>query len=129
MPRLFICISLACTLLVTACAKNNNSSNILYGVWVNENLPTDTLRFVLQSGKNMLQLNMSFNTSLPAYTAYEYSFVDGKLSVAMDAPSGPFRQIDSFVWIEQGKTFEILGFQLYTFMSSSVTRFRYRKIS
>jgi hypothetical protein len=130
MHRLFTFLCAVTVLLaVASCSKSNNNSNTLQGVWVNENLPNDTLRFVQKFGKNILQVNMSFNPALPTYTEYEYKFVDGKLWVALAPTASPDHPIDSFTWIDQGKKFEILGFQLYLFMSSSTTHFRYHKVS
>ena len=127
----FCCILVPVLLLLApACTKKTaaSSDSQLYGIWVNENGPGDTLRFMQVGSKNVLRMNASFNTPVPTYTDYEYSFTNGQLSLATAAPSGPWRLISSFTWLQQGKEFDVLAFQLYLFLSSSVTHGRYRRI-
>ena len=62
------------------------------------------------------------------YTELEYSFKDGKLAAAVFGPFSEMRTIDSFTWKQENKTFDILIYQLYSFISSSATHGVYIKI-
>jgi hypothetical protein len=129
MLRLFICLAIGWALLATACSKNNgDNESILYGTWVKGIQAGDTLWFMKKAGKNIMRSNQSFNPGLTVYTEEEYSFKNGKLARVLQAPSSALSQLDSFTWKRQGKEFEILGYQLFPFMSSTVTRFTYTKI-
>jgi len=130
MLRFFAYLSIVCMLLVAACSKSNSGNEtIFYGTWVNSNAPKDTLQFTRRDGKNILRTNQSFNTSLPNNQETEYSFINGKLAVYVFGPNEAFNLVTSFAWIQEEKQFDILGFQLYPFMSSSTTHFTYTKIN
>ena len=130
MVRLSIIACIAC-LLALACTKSktdNNPEAALYGVWVNGNVPNDTLWFMNKGGKNILRYNNSFNTATPTYTEVEYFFKNGELSFELGGPSGISKLIDSFTWKQENKQFDILIYQLYAFISSSTTHGLYTKI-
>ncbi len=128
MLRLLVILS-AGIMLLSACSKNNNSDeSLLYGTWVKGANAGDTLWFMRKDGKNIMRSNQSFNPGLAAYTEVEYSFKDGKLQKVLPLSSSALSGIDSFAWIEEGKKFELLGYQLYMFMSSTATKFAFTKI-
>ena len=128
MLRLLIFLSTG-IMLLSACSKNNNSDeSLLYGTWTKGTQTGDTLWFMRKDGKNIMRSNQSFNPGLAAYTEVEYSFKDGKLQKVLPLSSSALSGIDSFVWIEEGKKFELLGYQLYMFMSSTGTKFSFIKI-
>lgn len=123
---IFSCIA---GFLLVACTKTNASEeSLFYGRWVNAVTPNDTLWFTSKSGKNILRINNSFNPSLPFYDEYEYGYKNGKLSVILPGATPFKREVDSFNWTQTNKEFEILGYQLYLFMSSTSSRFTYRKL-
>jgi len=130
MGRLSMIACIAC-LLALACTKSktgNNPEAALYGVWVNGNVSNDTLWFMNKGGKNILRYNNSFNAAAPAYTEVEYFFKNGELSFVLGGPSGIVKLIDSFTWKQENKQFDILIYQLYLFISSSITHGVYNKI-
>ena len=130
MIRFSIIGMITLALLLVACTKSKDGGNeaALYGVWVNGNVPNDTLWFMNKGGKNILRYNNSFNTAAPAYTESEYFFKNDKLSFALGGPSGIVKLIDSFTWKQENKQFDILIYQLYAFISSSTTHGLYTKI-
>jgi hypothetical protein len=121
---------LLATISFSSCKKDKYSTEeALYGTWVNRNAPGDTLVFMKKNQQHILVMNNSFNPSLPIKTEVGYTFKNDKLSVNTSVvSSAPLREISSFTWLEKGKTFEIKGFQLYLFMSSSLTKFVYVKV-
>ena len=128
MLRPLIYLLLALAVLGAACAKsNNNSESMLYGTWVKGNQVGDTLYFLRKDGKNIMRSNQSFNPSLTASTEWEYFFKDGQLSVVLGAGTQA-RLLNSFTWVDMGKKFDILGYQVFLFMSSSATHFVYTKV-
>ena len=129
MVRLFICLCIMVALLGAACSKSTSSEeSALYGTWVKGNQVGDTLYFLRKDGKNILRSNQSFNPSLTAWTEWEYYFKNGQLSIALGAGT-QYRLLDSFSWVETNKKFDILGYQLFLFMSSSVTHFVYTRVN
>lgn len=122
-------ISLLALFILTGCSKSYPTGEAeLYGIWVNQVSPGDTLTFRRINGQNILRLNNSFNPALSSYTEYRYAFKDDQLSIFFGAGDTPAWLINSFTWKIKGKEFEILGFQLYMFMSSSTTVFHYKKV-
>ncbi|MGC3979215.1 MAG: hypothetical protein QM751_13890 [Paludibacteraceae bacterium] len=127
MLRSLICLMGGILLLGSGCSKNNNSpESALYGTWVKGVAAGDTLWFMNKGGRNILRANMSFNPGLANYTEMEYSYVNNKLQV--DMYGGGLKDLDSFSWKEQNKSFELLGYQLYMFMSSTLTKFTFTKL-
>ncbi len=130
MLRLFIVVSIAFAMLATACSKNNDDNEtVFYGTWINNNAPGDTLQFMRKNSKNILRFNQSLNPGMPLYLEIEYRYKNGKLSAAVFGSFEPIRDIDSFTWIQQNKKFDVLGYQLYLIMSSTVTHFTYTKVN
>lgn len=126
-PLLYLLLALA--LLGAACTKNNNNNeSLLYGTWVKGPNTGDTLYFLRKDGKNIMRSNQSFNPSLTAWSDWEYRYSNGKLSVALFGGT-EFRSLDSFTWLQQGKKFDVLGYQVFMFMSSSMTHFVYTKVN
>lgn len=108
------------------CNKDEDgAASIFYGTWVKGPAAGDTLRFFRKDGKNILSCNLSFTPALTAPSEIEYTYANGKLHLHYAAEP---LAIESFEWKQHGKEFELLGFELFLFMSSSVTRFTYHKI-
>jgi len=130
MLRLCLVVSIVLAMLASACSKkDDDNETVLYGAWINSKAPGDTLQFMLKNNKNILRYNQSFNPGLPQYAEIEYRYKNGKLSAGVFGLAAPLRDINSFTWIEQNKKFDILGYQLYLFMSSSATHFTYIKVN
>ena len=131
MCRHYLLIVLVCGLLFGSCRKNNTADNeaVLYGTWVNTSNPGDTLHFINSNNKNMLRYNVSLNAVHPAYEESEYSYADGKLSVAVFGAGAILHSINSFTWKQPGQSFEVQGIQLFMIMSSSSTYFTYTRIN
>ena len=119
----FVCV-------FAACKKDGaQSESALYGTWIKGSQAGDTIQFLLKNGKHILRQNDSFNPAMPAYTEKEYKYQNGKLSLQLFAPfSEEFYPIDSFRWTNLGREFTLQGIQLYSFMSSTLTYFTYRKL-
>lgn len=113
-----------------ACKKDHNGSeSVLYGTWVKGPNFGDTLWFMQKNGKNIMRMADSFNSGMAVYSEKEYRFRNGVPEIKMFSPSlDNYHPLSSFTWIQQGKEFSLKGFQLYLFMSSTMTEFTYRKI-
>ena len=132
MPRLFIAIAVTLIVISAASCKKEQAANatLLTGTWIKGANAADTLYFRQNNGKNVLHYNISFNAALPAFTEIEYSFQNGKLALKnFMAAQNDFYVIESFNWKQEGKEFEVLGYQLFPIMSSTQARFTYRKIN
>ena len=116
--------------IVAACKKDNaQSESALYGTWIKGTQSGDSLQFLRKNGKDIMKQNESFNAATPIYTEKEYKYQNGKLSIKLYAPfSDEFYTIDSFRWINTGREFTRQGIQLFSFMSSTLTYFTYRKL-
>jgi hypothetical protein len=129
---LFALIAFTVVTLTASCDKDSDNKNeeaILYGTWVKGPNSGDTLVFSRKNGRNVLKMNMSFNPLMYAPTEREYRLINGKLEIKMGAGIGdPYWTIESFEWKIPGQQFEMLGFQLYMFMSSSIAKFTFTKI-
>jgi hypothetical protein len=122
------CTVIISIIFLTACTKNDApEANSLYGTWVNKNQPHDTLQFMRIDGKDMLQFNARLDTSVVRDTI-AFSYKNGMLVLPGAGPNPPVRTIASFAWQENYKSFNILAYELYLFMSSSFTHFTYSKL-
>lgn len=112
------------------CKKDHNGSeSVLYGTWVKGSNFGDTLWFMQKNGKNIMRMADSFNAGRAVYSEKEYRFRNGIPEIKMFSPSpDDYYPISSFKWIQHGSRFSLKGFQLYLFMSSTMTEFTYRKI-
>ena len=127
-------IALAVTVIaltIGSCKKEQEMENTrLTGIWIRGTNVGDTLYFTVKNGKNVLRFNASFNPAVPAVTETEYSYQNNKLSLRnFMAAQNDFYIIESFNWKQEGKEFEVLGFEIFPFMSSTQTRFTYRKVN
>lgn len=128
MPRLLLILLLA-LLTLAGCSKSYPSGEAaLYGVWVNQVAPGDTLSFLRVNGQNIFRYNNSFNPSRSSYTEYRYALKNNQLSLYVGTDDTPVWLVNSFNWKQTGKEFDVLGFQLYAFMSSTTTVFHYKKV-
>jgi len=127
MQRLLLLLVLAIALGAMACSRSNEPGEAgFYGLWVKGKLAGDTLVFKNQDAANLLQYNASFNPALPVSNTIAYRYRSGKLQVALYGPE--MVEISSFVWIVPGQQFQLQGFQLFPFMSSTGTKFTYTKV-
>jgi hypothetical protein len=116
--------------IVLSCRKDNASVTDLTGTWVKGTSAGDTLVFLNINGKHILRYNVSFNEAMPAYTETEYRFRNGKLELkGFMTTQNDYNTIESFTWKQEGEEFEVLGYQLYPFMSSTLTRFTFKKLN
>ena len=122
----FLLITMA-VCLNFACTKNDSSGSAaaFYGTWIKGTQPGDTLWFMKKGGKDMLKYNMSFNPQMTNYVEVEYAYQNNKLSVA--TMSSTPTEISSFIWKEPNHSFQLAGYQLYMFMSSTLTTFTFVK--
>lgn len=128
--RTLILIVIASALSFASCKKNHSGSeSVLYGTWVKGSNFGDTLWFMQKNGKNIMRMADSFNSGMAVYSEKEYRFRNGVPEIKMFSPSlDDYYPISSFQWIQQGSRFSLKAFQLYLFMSSTMTEFTYRKI-
>lgn len=113
-----------------SCKKDNNpSENLLTGIWVKGANAGDTLQFMKKDGKSILRYNRSGNAAFPSYAESEYRYTNGKLDIKTFSPTiQEFYPITSFTWKRTGREFEILGIELFAFLSSTQVRYMYRKL-
>jgi hypothetical protein len=123
----FLCIIL-CITLVIACGRDGRMSGNeedLYGIWAKGPNHGDTLVFLRVNNKNILRYSASFNPGFPAPVETEYYLSGEKLSLKDYWGIGPSQggayKIESFKWKQKGQEFEVLGPQIYPFMSAMVT--------
>jgi hypothetical protein len=121
---------IAFTLIFVSCKKDyTQPETVLSGTWIKGTNAGDTLQFMRKNNKNILRYNMSFNTTLAAFTEVEYTYQDGKLGIKLYSPTlQDFYPINSFTWRQVGSEFEIHGIELFPILSSTQVYFTYRKI-
>jgi hypothetical protein len=117
-------------LIIAGCNKDNTGTESdLYGTWVKGSNFGDTLQFMKKNGKHIFRFNMSMNSAMPAYEEKEYRYRHGELSIKLYTPySTEYRPISSFTWVQQGSEFKIQAVQLFSFLSSTLTYYSYRKL-
>lgn len=131
MPRILTAaFFIAVITLVGSCSKDaaKKDEAILYGTWVNPD-HGDTLRFYKKGTRNIMSSNQSFNPLLYTPMEQEFKYENDKLYLNHGLGIPDFYQVDGFKWKTRGRRFELLGFRVYLFMSSSTTVFNYIKIS
>ncbi len=130
MRKLINSICLALAILAIGCSRSNDAADesLFYGTWIKGSAAGDTLQFGRKNNQHILRRNMSFNPNLPSYQEVAYQYKNGKLLVEFAGAGSGLREIDSFGWKTVGKVFELQGYQMYLFMSSTQTRFTYTKI-
>lgn len=131
MPRLLYSILVITAItFAAACSKDSDKPEAaFYGTWIKGSNTGDTLRFYQKNGKNIMWSNQSFNPGMHAPFEQEFKFIDGKLAFQPAWSGGlQYHPIESFAWKIPGRKFEINGFELYMFMSSTLTKFTFTKI-
>lgn len=130
MPRLlYSMLVITAITLAAACSKDSdNPEAALYGTWVKGSNTGDTLYFYRKNGQDMMLSNQSFNPSMYAPVERPYKYKSGKLFIAYSYSPLVYDTIKSFTWKTPGSQFEINGFELYMFMSSTMTKFTFTKI-
>jgi hypothetical protein len=135
MPRILPAIlAVFIITLVASCDKDPDGpdeESILHGTWVKGSNTGDTLVFYGRGGKHYMKSNQSFNPTMYAPVEQEYVMRNGKPAFRYLGTGVMGRAeftIESFTWKVPGREFELLGFQLYMFMSSSQTKFTFVKV-
>jgi hypothetical protein len=119
---------IALGILFFSCKKEqNDDAELFYGSW--KTSYNDTIVFFRNNGKNMLQYDVSLNPAMPSTSTYEYACLANKLGIK-NGLSGPgnFHFLQSFLWLEKGKSFRVQGVEWFAFISSTQTYFTFTKI-
>lgn len=112
-----------------SCKKDKNETNAVtfYGKW--KTSYGDTVTFTRVNGKNVIRYDASMNPGLPMQTTEEYTYRNNKLGIRSSFSSiGDFRMMNTFQWIDEGRSFKIQGVEWFVFMSSTATWFTFTKI-
>ena len=106
--------------MAAACGKNNLSDeSLLYGKWIKEGNPGDTIRFYRKDGKNIIGRKITFSPLNTNIIENEYRLVSGKLFIGYDIYGIlEFLPMESFNWLQTGKKFELNGNERFPFLSS-----------
>lgn len=131
MPRLlYFLLVITVITLAAACSKDSdNPEAAFYGTWVKGSNTGDTLYFYRKYGRDIMRSNQSFNPGMNAPFEQEFRYINGKLAFQPAWSGGlQYHPIESFTWKTPGREFEINGFELYMFMSSTMTKFTFTKI-
>jgi hypothetical protein len=113
--------------LLISCSKPEASAGAeheLYGKWVMGPNPMDTIEFIRVGNRNIMR--SWFPQGYMIYSETPYKFANEKLRLKYFSID-EYRAISTFTWTQQGVEFQVAGFELYPFMSST-TIFTYRKI-
>lgn len=124
--------AVAVVILLAGCKKDQQQfdENLFTGTWVKGSNVSDTFWFSKKNNLNILSYNASFNDSLPVVAEMEYNYKNGKLEVKRSFTNDKtFYPIPSFTWKEQGKEFEITAIELFSFISSTDSKFVYKKVN
>lgn len=125
---LFVLPAFAATVMIFSCSKEKDTDEApFYGLWATSY--GDTIRFYKLNGKSMIAYNNSMNPSPTAVNSYEFAYMMNKLLIKDGMPGARnFRVLQTFRWIQEGRSFEVLGIEWFMFISSSTTRFTFTKI-
>jgi hypothetical protein len=116
-------------LVLGSCNKDSSSATNLTGTWIKGTNVADTLYFIQKNDQNILRYRISFNPATGGFAEHEYAIRNGKLALKNFMGGGnDFYTVESFNWLHTGKEFELLGYQLFPFMSSTLAKFTYKKI-
>lgn len=127
MIKHFIFITVVAGLLI-ACSKNNeNNASQLYGAWAKGNQPGDTIVFMNDGGRHIVQFAASNVAGVPGYSRYDYRYRQKKLFISMSATEEYL--CNSFSWVQEGKSFQLQGNDLYWYMSSIAPKYVYTKVN
>jgi hypothetical protein len=98
----------AMSILFSCSKEEHNDASRLYGQW--KASYGDTITFARVNCRNMMSRDNSMNPLAPMTSMTEYSYRNGKFSLKID-PSATFanRPLNSFRWLEEGKSFEVQG--------------------
>jgi hypothetical protein len=122
----------ACCFLIAififSCKKDKETAeSVFFGKW--KASYGDTIEFRRVNGKNILNYDRSLNPTMPLTTGIEYSYRDGKLGIKDGLASfGSYRVLQSFKWLDEGRSFEVQGVEWFVFLSSTGTYFTFTKI-
>ena len=136
---LFFCslllISLGCSKSRTDQACFADSETDLTGVWVVEGdgpdrEPADTLRFTRNGNNTLLSFycDGSPGPDWPEFANTPYRFQQGKLSyLDYSNQTGDEIEVESFQWVEPGRSFSVLRYEILTYISADY-RVRYTRL-
>lgn len=129
---LMLSFTIAIIQLLAGCNKEDQQfdESLFEGTWVKGPYTAGTLWFKKENNLNVLSYNSSFNAGLPVVAQMEYNYKNGKLELRGSyANDQTFYPVQSFTWIEQGKEFEIRAIELFSFISSTNSKFSYKKLN
>lgn len=133
MKKILIFYSIVAIIIVLfSCKKEQQQfdESLFAGTWVKGPYAGDTLWFGRRNNVPILSYNASFNAGLPVVAYTEYNYKNGKLGLKrFYSNDKTFYPIQSFTWKEQGKEFEITAIELFSFISSTNTKFLYKKVN
>ena len=137
MTKLYFLIISLCSCVLAACPKQtiNDETQSLSGTWVREGdmpgrQPADTLFFSQKDGKPSLSFYSagSPGPGWPSEAKTEYQFQNDKLSFRdYSGNSNDLFKVESFQWLERGKSFSVKLHHLLLYMSADY-RVTYKKI-
>ena len=124
--------------ILFSCGKKavpEKDQSLLEGTWVRESdppgrQPADTLRFVESNGQQKLRFYSAGSPGFnwPDNADTEYSFQGGKLSFKdYSGNSSNVLEVESFEWIEPGKSFSVKLYQVLLYMSADY-RVTYKRV-
>ena len=123
---LVLFFTVAAITFFAGCKKDQQQfdESLFTGTWVKGSNAGDTLLFGKKNDMNILSYNVSFNADLPFVAKIEYDYKNGKLELKRTYTNDKtFYPIQSFIWREQGKEFEITAIELFPVISSTDTKF------
>jgi hypothetical protein len=112
---------------ISSCSKNENPADIslFYGRWKSD--VGDTITFSQRNGENIFSYSTLTLPSIPSEV--EFSYRNNKLRLKDDVTIlNKFRTLETFTWVQQGASFQVLGADIYRFMSSTSTYFTFIKM-
>ena len=115
--------------LIFSCKKEKGvSSEIFLGKW--KTSYGDTIQFSKAYGKNIVSYDLSMNPTMPANRDFEYSYRNGKLGIrdGFSSSFNGFRYLQTFRWLDEGRSFEVLGAEWLLILSSTSVYFTFTKI-
>lgn len=129
--RWFLFLS-AC--LFIACKKDNASTRIPDGVWVDKAYPLDTIITYRENGKNILFDNSALYRSVRSRLSnddsykWKYKLSPGKIHLMFYSQSSQDYFTHDFVWVTEGKEFSMTANAIRLYLSSIGTKLVYEKV-
>jgi len=122
------CYFLIAVLLFSCKKEKGVSSEIFLGKW--KTSYGDTIAFSRVNGENIVSYDLSMNPAMPANRDFEYSYRNGKLGIkdGFSSSFNGFRYLQTFKWLDEGRSFEVQGAEWLLILSSTSVYFTFTKI-